>query len=156
MSNKALVIIHKFCYKVKVLVAHSCPTLWSSMVCSPPGSSVHGFSRQEYWSGLPFPPPRDLPDPEVGPHLLCLLHWQECYLPLAPPGKPQLWTLRCMYLFELVFLFSSGKYPGVELLDHMVVLWYCLALGLEWKRTFSGSVATAEFSQFADILSAAL
>ena len=30
--------------------------------CSPPGSSVHAFSRQEYWSGLPFPSPRDLPD----------------------------------------------------------------------------------------------
>ena len=28
----------------------------------------------------------------------------------------------CMYLFKLVFLFSSDKYPGVELLDHMVVL----------------------------------
>ena len=26
-----------------------------------------GFSRQEYWSGLPFPPPVDLPDPEIKP-----------------------------------------------------------------------------------------
>ena len=26
-----------------------------------------GFSRQEYWSGLPFPPPRDLPDPGFEP-----------------------------------------------------------------------------------------
>ena len=26
-----------------------------------------GFSRQEYWSGLPFPPPRDLPDPGIKP-----------------------------------------------------------------------------------------
>ena len=26
-----------------------------------------GFSRQEYWSGLPFPPPRDLPDPGMEP-----------------------------------------------------------------------------------------
>ena len=26
-----------------------------------------GFSRQEYWSGLPFPPPRDLPDPRIEP-----------------------------------------------------------------------------------------
>ena len=33
------------------------------MACSPPGSSVHGISRQEYWHGLPFPSPRDLPDP---------------------------------------------------------------------------------------------
>ena len=29
------------------------------------------FSRQEYWSGLPFPSPRDLPDPGLN---LCLLH----------------------------------------------------------------------------------
>ena len=29
---------------------------------SPPGSSVHGFPRQEYWSGLQFPTPGDLPD----------------------------------------------------------------------------------------------
>ena len=34
----------------------------------------------------------------------------------------QLWILGCIYLFELVFLFSSDKYPGVELLNHMVVL----------------------------------
>jgi len=26
-----------------------------------------GFSRQEYWSGLPYPPPGDLPDPEIKP-----------------------------------------------------------------------------------------
>ena len=31
-------------------------------------------------------------------------------------------TLRCMYHFELVFSFSLGRYPGVELLDLMVVL----------------------------------
>ena len=30
-----------------------------------PGSSVHGFSRQEYWSGWPFLPPGDLPDPGI-------------------------------------------------------------------------------------------
>ena len=54
-------------YKVmrKVTVAQSCPTLWDSMDCSPPGSSVHEFSRQEYWTGLPFPPPGDLPDPGI-------------------------------------------------------------------------------------------
>ena len=32
---------------------------------TPPGSSVHGFSRQEYWSGLPFPPPGDLSNPRI-------------------------------------------------------------------------------------------
>ena len=36
------------------------------MDCSPPGSSLFmGFSRPEYWSGLPCPPPEDLPDPGI-------------------------------------------------------------------------------------------
>ena len=43
-----------------------------------------GFSRQEYCSGLPCPPPGDLPGPGVEP---CLLHWQTGSLPLVPPGK---------------------------------------------------------------------
>ena len=33
----------------------------------PPGSSVHGFSRQEWWSGLPFPPPGDLSNLGIQP-----------------------------------------------------------------------------------------
>ena len=36
-------------------VAQSCPTLSDPMDCSPPGSSSMGFSRQEYWSGVPLP-----------------------------------------------------------------------------------------------------
>ena len=43
--------------KVKSEVTQSCPTLWDPMDYSPPGCSVHGISRQEYWSGLPFPSP---------------------------------------------------------------------------------------------------
>ena len=34
---------------------------------SSPGSSVHGIPRQEYWSGLPYPPPGDLPGPGIEP-----------------------------------------------------------------------------------------
>ena len=37
---------------------------------SPPGFSVHGFSRQEYWSGLPFPSPGDLANPGIEPKSL--------------------------------------------------------------------------------------
>ena len=47
-----------------------------------------GFSRQEYWSGLPFPPKGDLPAQRSNPRLLHLLHCQADSLPLAPPGKP--------------------------------------------------------------------
>ena len=49
-----------------VLVPQSCLTLWDATDCSPPGSSVH-VSRQEYWSGLPFPSPWTLPDPRTEP-----------------------------------------------------------------------------------------
>ena len=43
-----------------------------------------GFSGQEYWSGLPFPSPEDLPDPAVEPSSLA---WQADALTSEPPGK---------------------------------------------------------------------
>ena len=44
----------------------------------------------------------------------------------------------------------------VQLCGSLSILWHCLSLVLEWKLTFFSSVATAEFSKFAGILSAAL
>ena len=44
-----------------------------------------GFSRKEYWSGLPWHPLRDLPTQGLNPHLLCLLNWQVSSLPLTTP-----------------------------------------------------------------------
>ena len=43
------------------------------------------FSRQEYWSGLPFPSPGDLPDPEIEPRSSAL---QADALLSEPPGNP--------------------------------------------------------------------
>ena len=48
-----------------------------------------GFFRQEYWSGLPFPPPGDLPNPGIEPHLLCLLHYRQILYPLSHQGSPR-------------------------------------------------------------------
>ena len=45
-----------------------------------------GFSRQECWSGLPFPSPGDLPNPGIEPRSPAL---QADALPSEPPGKPQ-------------------------------------------------------------------
>ena len=44
-------------------------TLCDPMDCNPPGSSVHGFSRQGYWSGLPFPPPGGSSRPRGQTHI---------------------------------------------------------------------------------------
>ena len=66
-------------------VTQSCPTLcnpWTVAHKAPPSM---GFSRQEYWSGLPFPSPGDLPDPGIEPRSLAL---QADALTAEPPGKP--------------------------------------------------------------------
>ena len=46
------------------LVTKSCPTLKTPWAIAPLSM---GFFRQEYWSGLPFPSPGDLPDPGIEP-----------------------------------------------------------------------------------------
>ena len=48
-----------------------------------------GFFRQEYWSGLPFPPPGDLPDPGIKPSSSASPALQADSLPAEPLGKPQ-------------------------------------------------------------------
>ena len=64
------------CMKVKSQseVAQSCPTLSDPMDCSPPGPPSMGFSRQEYWSGVPLPSPPSL--------------WET---PNLPPNSSQHW-----------------------------------------------------------------
>ena len=70
------------------LVTQLCPRLFvTSMNCRPPVSSVHGIHRQEYWSGLPFPSPGDLPDPGFKPASPA---WQEDTLPLSHQESTQL------------------------------------------------------------------
>ena len=59
-------------------------TLWG-IVCQAPLSMV--FSRQEYWSGLPWPPPGDLPDSGTEPAFFSSPALSGRLLPLVPPGK---------------------------------------------------------------------
>ena len=49
------------------LVAQLCPTLATPWTIARQAPLLMGFPRQEYWSGLPFPSPGDLPDPEIEP-----------------------------------------------------------------------------------------
>ena len=91
-SGWSLSLIFQF-YKSVVLATHlcACSVIQSSpTLCDPmglPGSSVHGILRQEYWRGLPFPSPVDLPIPGIDPgspalqaDALPLSHWGSCYL----------------------------------------------------------------------------
>ena len=77
-----LILIITLC----VLVAQSCltPTTWTVACHAPPSL---GFSRQEYWSGLPFPSPGwDLHNPGTQPGSPAL---QADSLLSEPPGKPK-------------------------------------------------------------------
>ena len=58
-------------------------TPWTVAHQAPPSM---GFSRQEYWSGLPLPSPGDLPDPGTEPGSPTL---QADALTSEPPGKPR-------------------------------------------------------------------
>ena len=57
-------------------------TPWTVAHQAPPSME---FSRQEYWSGLPFPSPGDLPNPGIEPRSPAL---QTDTLLSEPPGKP--------------------------------------------------------------------
>ena len=85
-------------------VTQSCPNLCDPLDGSRPGSSVRGIFRQEHWSGLPFPPPGDLPHPGMEPMSPVLASRS---FTTEPPVKPLF-----MYLFVVLKGFpgsSTGK-----------------------------------------------
>ena len=63
-----------------------------------------GFSRQEYWSGLPCPPPEDLPNPGIKPRSPTL---QVDSLPSESPGKPKNTGVGSLSLFQGSFLIQE-------------------------------------------------
>ena len=78
---------------------------WTVAHQAPPSM---GFSRQEYWSGLPFPSPGDLPNPGIKPRSSTL---QADTLPSEPPGKPGF--LLCL-LIKMILLLASRTFKPRE------------------------------------------
>ena len=85
---------------------------------SPPGSSALGFFRQEYWSGLPFPPPRNLPwlsDWTLVSGVSCTV---SRFFTTEPLGKPSV-----LYLFFFSFFLNHvecGIRPGIKPIPYAV------------------------------------
>ena len=82
-------------------------TPWTVAHQAPPPM---GFSRQEYWSGLPFPSPGDLPDPGIKPRSPTL---QADALTSEPPGKPDLiyWPINGKNSSYLEISFTHLYFP---------------------------------------------
>ena len=79
--------------------SQTCPTLatpWT-VTCQAPLSM--GFSRQEYWSGLPFPLPGDLHDPGIQPRSPVAPALTSGFFAIEPPGK----QYKCL-VFRLNYL----------------------------------------------------
>ena len=82
LSDFFQLLIHIWLFAIVWTVAHQTPL---SMGCS----------RQEYRSGLPLPPPGNLPNPRTEPRSSHLLHWQMDSLPLSHLGNP-----RCIMVYH--------------------------------------------------------
>ena len=76
------------------MCAQLCLTLCDPMDCSLPLSV--GFSRQEYWSTLPFPIAGYLPDPGTEPTFPMSPVLAGEYFTTVPPGKPTVSTVLCL------------------------------------------------------------
>ena len=68
-----------------------------------------GFSRQEYWNGLPFPSPRDLPDPGIEPTAPALTGG---FFTTQPTRNPKGQELKLCFIFELLFLDCFSFVPA--------------------------------------------
>ena len=108
-------------------VSKSCLTLSNPTDCSPPLSM--GFSRQEYWSGLPCPSPGDLPNPGIKPGSPVS---QVDSLPSESPGRHQgspLWSAR-------VWLNTGTDYHQIAIKILTLVLYKgFMKGGILWTRT---------------------
>ena len=79
------------------------------MDCSPQTPQSMGFSRQDYQSGLPCPPPGDLTEPQDQTRDSCISCITGTSLPTEPPGMP-VKSLKCAHCTQVSFFFSFWKW----------------------------------------------
>ena len=110
-------------------IAQWCPTLCHPMDCSPPGFSVRGiffFFRQEYWSGLLFPTPEDLPDPKDSDPISCI-----SYISLQTRLIHYYTVLFAFFFFVICFLFIW--LPHIQMTNRkMMLIKFRIHFGSYW------------------------
>ena len=85
-----------------MLVAQSCPTLFDPIAHQAP--LFIEFSRQDYWSGLPFPSPGESSQPRDRTWSPTL---EADILPSEPPGKP-------LYMFKTLDIYYNANFKVIE------------------------------------------
>ena len=89
-SSEIKKLRNEYCYNWACMTVQLCPTLYDAMEDSSPGFLSMEFSRQEYWSGLPFPTLGDPPNPGIKPSSLAFPAFAGEFFTTVPPGKPLL------------------------------------------------------------------
>ena len=124
-------------YLWRSVCAQSCLTLCDLIGHSPPGSSVHGISRQEYWSVLPFSPPGHLPDPGIEPSspVFCIAGR---LLNTEPSESGQSQGLRFKFGFKL----SAYLNLMAQLVKNPPAMWEIWVWSLGWEDPLEKEKAT--------------
>ena len=97
--------------------AQSYPTLCNPWTVGHQAPLSMGFSRQEYWTGLPFPPPGDLPDPGIEPASPALAGRFSITALLGKPGyQAEVTSLKKTLLDNLGMFkaWNKGSVAGVD------------------------------------------
>ena len=117
--------------------AYSCVQLFTTpwiIACQAPLSVE--FSRQEYWSGLPFLSPEDLPDPRIEPRSPTM---QTYCLPSEPPGKPPaiFWSSKNWRVLTRILLFSFSLHRIQSFCIQWAIKNFYIVLYRELLRSFA-------------------
>ena len=120
---------------VVVVVAKSCPSFAILWIVTWQAPLSMGFSREKYWSGLPFPSPGDLPDPGIEPRSPALqAHDLPTELWGQPLGSMDILTILISsnpWTWNLFHLFMSSS-----VLSSMCYSFQCTDLSSPWLILF--------------------
>ena len=113
-----LSIVISCCYLITKLCLTPCdPMDWTVVHQTP---LTMGFLRQKYWRGLPFPPPEDLPNPEIEPESPALAGG---FFTTQPPGKPM--ANICIYEIITTIIMMNPRvnfFPFVLSYSHLYLV----------------------------------
>ena len=91
-----------------------------------------GFSRQKYWSVLPFPSPGDLPNPGIKTWSLALA---DGFFTTEPPGKPHIFAVLFLLqsTFILIYHLAHTHQPCKDYINQGLRIFYCGASVIKWS-----------------------
>ena len=149
-------VLHIIVYVCQCVCTHA--QLFSLIRCCDPWTEAHqaplsmGFFQQEYWDGLSFHPPGDLPDPEIEPmsqtQVFCT---SDGLFSTEPPGKPHIFPLGSIKLLSLqpvvnlqnflitsfcftVWLLTACKFHEARDPESQLLCHYFIMTVMEWMN----------------------